>query len=561
MDIIRNIKISSKLTISFAILIAISLIMAIVAFTAVRTIEQAEQDTATARDLGHTYLRYQATFADQRQGLLFYLLTGDRSGLAQFNDLAPEVMRVHASLRELAVRDEKISSLVDQLDAHYQSWNNQYAAEQIRLMRNYLTVNQARAIEVTGEPQSVIGEFETVAHELRQILETISAAAKSRQESALAQFQWTIIISIFSLIVAAILLGLLLTRSIARPIGRMTHVMGDLAGGNLETEIQGADRKDEIGGMALAVEVFKQNAIEQRRLQAADAEKQQQERQRHVKMEALTKEFDEKMGNGLRLVSRSMELVASSSETMAGNATETGTLSQTASAAVEQTGMNIQTVSSATTELSSSIGEISRQMTETSRVSNEAVTEIEQTNQRVIALNEAAASIGQVVQIISDIAEQTNLLALNATIESARAGEAGKGFAVVASEVKNLANQTGQATEDIRRQIQEIQGETQSAAQAVLEIGETIRKVNDLTASIASAVEEQGAATNEIARNVEEASSGTNQVSEVVQEVATAAEETGKLAESQNEVVAELNQNNDRLKDDIDQFLKDVNAL
>ena len=190
-----------------------------------------------------------------------------------------------------------------------------------------------------------------------------------------------------------------------------------------------------------------------------------------------------------------------------------------------------------------------------------AVGEVETTNTRVGALNEAAESIGQVIQIIDEIAEQTNLLALNATIEAARAGEAGKGFAVVASEVKSLATQTSKATEEISQKIAEIQSETSAAAEAVLGIGNTINKIDELTAVVASAVEEQGAATNEIAQNIEQAAAGTQTVAQVVETVSSAAGETGQLAESQQTVVAELSERNRKLKGEIDQFLGNVRAL
>ncbi|GGF74884.1 hypothetical protein GCM10011332_31160 [Terasakiella brassicae] len=561
MQFLRHMKIAKKLTLSFSILIVVTVLMAIISFSAINDIKSADYESENAHEMETTYQLYQQAFSEQRQGLLYYLLTGDRAGLKKFNDFGVVVTKHFKHLKALAKSSKAVDEQVNKLGEYYGEWVTLYASEQIRLMRNYLTVNQARAVEVTGLPQEVISNFDLTAQGLSQNLMKIAKEALVTKDAAMTRFSTTIIVSVGLLIVAAIFFGIVLTRVIAGPIGRMTNVMGDLAAGQLDTVVNGADRRDEIGGMAKAVEVFKQNAIEQRELQAKDAELQEQERRRHEKLEELAKNFDEKMRIGLDIVSRSVAEVMASASTMAGNAVETGALSQDASTAIEEASANIQTVSAASTELSSSIDEISRQMSQASEVSRAAVSEVEMVNSRVVALNEAAVSIGQVVQIISDIAEQTNLLALNATIESARAGEAGKGFAVVASEVKNLATQTGQATDEISRKIDEIQRETGSAADAVLGIGETIRRIDELTAVVAAAVEQQGAATSEIARNVDEAAQGANEVSHVVLSVAKAAEETGKLAEGQQMTVSDLGNNNDGLRNDISNFLSAVQQI
>ncbi|WP_417820883.1 methyl-accepting chemotaxis protein [Terasakiella sp.] len=561
MQFLRHMKIAQKLSLSFSILIVVTVLMAIISFSAINEIKSAEHESENAHEMETTYQLYQQAFSEQRQGLLYYLLTGDRAGLKEFNDFGVVVTKHFKRLKDLSKNSKNVDGQVNKLGEYYGEWVTLYASEQIRLMRNYLTVNQARAVEVTGLPQGVISKFDHTAQELSRNLMEIAKEALATKEAAMTRFSTTIIVSVGLLIVAAIFFGIVLTRVIAGPIGRMTNVMGDLAAGQLDTVVNGADRRDEIGGMAKAVEVFKQNAIEQREMQAKEAEQQELERRRHEKLEELAKNFDEKMRIGLDIVSRSVAEVMESASTMAGNAVETGALSQDASTAIEEASSNIQTVSAASTELSSSIDEISRQMSQASEVSRAAVSEVEMVNTRVVALNEAAVSIGQVVQIISDIAEQTNLLALNATIESARAGEAGKGFAVVASEVKNLATQTGQATDEISRKIDEIQRETGSAADAVLGIGETIRRIDELTAVVAAAVEQQGAATSEIARNVDEAAQGANEVSNVVLSVAKAAEETGKLAEGQQVTVSDLGNNNDGLKNDISSFLNAVKQI
>ena len=198
---------------------------------------------------------------------------------------------------------------------------------------------------------------------------------------------------------------------------------------------------------------------------------------------------------------------------------------------MDQTSVNVQTVAASAEELSASINEISRQVAQSSNISEKAIATAQRTDTIVQALAEGARQIGDVVGLISNIAGQTNLLALNATIEAARAGEAGKGFAVVASEVKGLATQTGRATEDISRQITQIQSTTSEAVQAIRGIVATITELGSIATAIAAAVEQQGAATREIAHSVHQASTGSQQVSSSIAVVSDGARATGKAAD------------------------------
>ncbi|MGE5475940.1 MAG: methyl-accepting chemotaxis protein [Bacteroidales bacterium] len=252
---------------------------------------------------------------------------------------------------------------------------------------------------------------------------------------------------------------------------------------------------------------------------------------------------------------QTVERLNSSAVSMSANAEQTRRQSAAVSAATDEATANVETVSAAGTELSSSINEIAAQVQSTATIIEGAVGEAEATNARVSGLADAAAKIGEIVQLIGDIASQTNLLALNATIESARAGEAGKGFAVVANEVKSLAGQTGRATEEISRQIAAIQGETRQAVEAISSITGTVRHINQLATAIAGAVQEQEAATAEIARNVEQASAGTREVSLNIGGVAEAASQTGTLADQVNSEAAELRQHAATLEREITDFL------
>ncbi|WP_404378941.1 protoglobin domain-containing protein [Caenispirillum salinarum] len=268
--------------------------------------------------------------------------------------------------------------------------------------------------------------------------------------------------------------------------------------------------------------------------------------------------FENEVHAMVEIVAAAATELQSTSQNMAETADRTSSQSEVVASAADQAAGNVQTVASAAEELHASISEISRQVAEGNRISSEAVDEAERTNEMVNGLAAAAGKIGEVVKLINDIASQTNLLALNATIEAARAGDAGKGFAVVANEVKNLANQTARATEDISKQIGEVQGATEQAVSAIQGIGGTIGRISEITGAIAAAVEEQSAATQEIARNVQEASSGTTEVTSNISTVTEAATETGHAAGEVLTAARELSNQSERLKAQVDEFLHDI---
>jgi methyl-accepting chemotaxis protein len=356
-------------------------------------------------------------------------------------------------------------------------------------------------------------------------------------------------------------IGFLFARSLTRPVAEMTGAMESLAGGDLEVEVPAQGRGDEIGDMAAAVQVFKDNAIRVKQMEAEQAEMARQaEEEKKAAMHKMADDFEASVGGIVNAVSSAATEMESSSQTMSATAEQTAQQSGAVAAAAEQASANVQTVATAAEELSSSIAEISRQVAQSSEVSGGAVAEAEKTNAQVQGLADAANKIGEVVKLISDIAEQTNLLALNATIEAARAGEAGKGFAVVANEVKSLANQTAKATEEISQQIGAVQAETQDAVRAIGSITGTIGQINEIASTIAAAVEEQGAATGEIARNVQQAAAGTQEVTSNIGGVNQAAAETGESAGQLRNAAGELSTQAETLSNEVSRFLDQVRA-
>ncbi len=410
---------------------------------------------------------------------------------------------------------------------------------------------------------TVLPQFNAAKLSAAKMLLEHQAYADRLVAEAAAQYsfaKWSIILGGAGIGILVLVGAILIGRSITRPILSMTSAMHVLAGGDKSIAIPGTERGDEVGEMAAAVQVFKDNMIKADQMAAEQQRDQEARNKRAEAVARLTTEFDSRVGSVLGAVSAAATEMEATAGTMSSTADQTSHQASAVAAAAEQAAANVQTVASSAEELTASIHEISRQVARSTEIASAAVDKATHTHEQVRGLAEAASKIGEVVNLITDIADQTNLLALNATIEAARAGDAGKGFAVVANEVKNLASQTAKATEEISRQIRAVQQETQEAVEAINEITEVISSMNEIATTIASAVEEQGAATAEIARNVEEAAAGTGEVTSNIVGVNQGAGETGSAAGEVLEASRELSQQADTLKGVVETFLRDVRA-
>ncbi len=376
------------------------------------------------------------------------------------------------------------------------------------------------------------------------------------------EITWLIIATAVGVIVVLSIVMIILVRGLATgPLRRLTGVVEQMGAGNTGVTVPGIARGDELGVMAKTIEFFRQKLIEIEELRRkTEMAEQEAAASRRRGMLELADTFEASVKGVVQAVSASAVELEANAQSMSSVAESATQQVQMVAAATTEASSSVTTVAAASEELSASISEISRQVSDSSRAAGDAVGEVDRTGHTMNELATAADEIGGIVRLIGEIASQTNLLALNATIEAARAGDAGKGFAVVASEVKNLANQTGRAAEDITGRIGKIQQTTNAAVQAMGSVKTTIARVSEISAAIAAAVEEQTAATKEISGNATQAATGTEEVARNIEGVARAADDAGSAAGQVREASAELAKQAEALRHEVDSFIARVRA-
>jgi methyl-accepting chemotaxis protein len=561
-------RLLSNLPIAFKILIAVGLMTLMAAAVSGGSIRELyglnELTQKLARDDAHSL--YLASAANERmtrahQLTIELILASDQSEIATIEHRIDEqIQQLKGLMSELrafmdgVVEERTFAEATNALDGYLQM-----AAEVRKAAR---ANDDARAEMLLRQVAPMFGRVDSALTKLvQQQREDLTSAAETA-EARLHTVVRTMVIVTTVGIGVVLALGLLIIRlQVSGPLRAMAELMSALASGKLELEVAGVTRRDEIGAMARAVEVFKQNAREVRAL----------ERERVESAERATAERRELLGRLATGFEASVKQVVDAVVDAAGRMhTTAGSLAEQMREAVGRTNSaetascdaaeNVAMVAMASDELRTSIEQIARQTDDSRRIARQATEQAEHTGALITRLDEASTRIGGAIDLISKIAAQTNLLALNATIEAARAGEAGKGFAVVAAEVKNLATQTARATDEIAAQVGETQDAARNTGQAITAIGETIRRIEAISSGIAGAVDEQSASTREIGRNAGEAARGTNTVSENLRLISGAASTAGSGVEQVLGAADGLTRQATQLRSEVDRFLAEIRA-
>jgi methyl-accepting chemotaxis protein len=484
----------------------------------------------------------------------------------------PELERRFADLKDrlqpqLALLQEHIESDagkrdLETLQAGIADWTAKIEGED-GLFADH-SARLAAQTEAKGLLKQVGTRGDQVIAELDQLVAAADAlAADNRAQAGNAVSQGTTLILVLLGVALAIAAGLVLlvVRTVTGPINAITGTMRRLAEGDTGVEIPGAGRRDEIGDMAGAVQVFKDNAVEKERLEAEQKEAERRaEAEKRQAMHELADRFQSEVGGIVERVSSAATELQATSQQLSAAVEETEAQTQAAASGANQASGSVQTVASAAEELSAAIQEVNTQVSGAAGKLQSTAEGAKDAEARMDELMAAVGKIDEVVAQISDVAEQTNLLALNATIEAARAGEAGKGFAVVAQEVKQLANQTRQMTDSIASQLSGVKSVSQRAADATRAIAGDVETVNETTGAIAASMEQQTATTSEISRSAQEAAQGTDGVSGNLNSVTEAAGHTAQASGSVSQAADDLAQQSETLRSAVDGFLERVRA-
>lgn len=534
----------------------------------------AQSALSTMRDnekwVSHTYAvigqanQLLAHAVDMETGMRGFLLAGRDEFLDPYITGSDKFFELLKSLQETVSDNPAQVTLLNEINENITGWKADVTEPTIALRRE---IGDAKTMDdmsdLVGEAKGKVyfDQFRTIMADFSGEEQALMTQRQESNAQTVSSTYMTILVGTVLGAFVGLFFSWITGRGIANPLVSMTSVMKRLANGDNSVEVPGKGRSDEIGEMAEAVQVFKDNAIENERLQEERATSEERvARDKRDSQLKMADDLESSVKSIVQSIANSAEEMQATSESMAVTASVTSEQSTAVAAATEEASMNVQTVAAASEELSSSIGEISRQISRSREVTEQAQVTTGKATDTVKNLSEMAQRVGTVVNMINDIAEQTNLLALNATIEAARAGEAGRGFAVVASEVKSLATQTGKATEEIADQISAMQSVTDESVVAIEEIKTVIEELGTTAISISDSISQQESATQEISQNAQQASAGTKNVAENIISVQGAANETGAAAKQVLSATSELSEQAAALDSKVDQFLNEIRA-
>ncbi|MBI3516131.1 MAG: MCP four helix bundle domain-containing protein [Proteobacteria bacterium] len=561
-------KLLSNLPIAVKILIAVGLMTVLAAAVAGGAIRELNRLNQLTQKLAHddAHSLYLASTSNERmtrahQLTIELILASDRSEIAEIE------RRIDEQLQQLKVLMGELRPFMDGAE------EERTFAEAVSALDGYLHLAaEVRSAARTNDDATAQSLLRQVAPMFRKVDETLVRLVEQQGRDLLSSAQdaearyWIVVqtmiaVTALGLALALLLAVLMIRLQVTGPLKAMTELMQALAGGDLERTVAGVGRRDEIGAMARSVEVFKQNALEVRRLEGErEALALRTSEERRSLLGGLASGFEASVKSMVDAVVDAASRMQATAASLAAAVRETSQRATSAESAARDAADNVGMVAAASEELKTSIAEIARRTEDSRRIARQATEQADQTGALIAKLDQASERIGGVVGLIGKIAAQTNLLALNATIEAARAGEAGKGFAVVAGEVKNLASQTASATDEITTQVGEAQNAARDTGAAITTIGGTIRHIEEIATGVAGAVDEQSSSTQEIGRSAGQAAQGTSTVSENLKAISQAAQAAGGGVEQVLGAAAALTQQAAALRSEIERFLADIRA-
>lgn len=561
---LSNFKIRTKIFAVVGFLCMVSMVIAAVGMTGANQMEdlaQESQKAARAMRLTAQVNRFVVTMNRAE-----YALAANPTEVA-------EVEKGVLEVKQQALKNfTELDGLIDQKQAAMLADIRQtYARYERELEKTISRAKSVGAITMSDAQKAVYGEVvasRSVADKLRDDLKALADYTNQKSDNIADQANQTgdeigIVLALVAglgIITGAGGAWAVSNFGVVKPLTAALDCLRRLANGELNLTIIGKGRGDEIGDMADAMQVFQENAVQRLKLQEQQEAEQQQRLARAARIQNLVKEFENTMANVVEVISSATTELEATANAMSSTAEQTEQQSGAVAAASEQATANVETMAAATEELAATVQEVTRQMHDARAIADEAAREAASSREQVEALERAGERIGDVVAMIQDVAGQTNLLALNATIEAARAGEAGKGFAVVASEVKQLANQTARATDDIRAQVEAMRSSIKAAADKIGHVAGVVDRLNNVATSVASAAEQQAAATAEIGRNASEAARGTQEVSGTIHQVRQAAGTTASAAGQVLASAGELAHKTVDMREGISRFIEGVRA-
>ena len=555
----NDLPLSRKFQLSFgcivAVTLAVSLVLVINTFTLRGSVDSNTQAITTLDALQ----RYSERVDASQEAMARLVISGDIAFADKFAESIKPIADAQAAVMA-AIDDPDMRGKIEEAAKTFEIWKTTIAERQLTYMQDPYTVDLARFLEASSANDALVTKSDAIFRELEDHYSGLQSERSNQQMTTLVWMQIAAIGSGIVLTAMAFLLSVFLSRQIASPLVRLAGVTNRLKDRDWSVDVSHDGRKDEIGDMLIALEVFRQNGIANEKLEASRREDAERKLARAREIETSINAFKSTSSEMLEAMSGASERMATASDQLHNVSSQSATFTENVTRAAGSTGESVQSVASAVEEMSASINEITQQVLKVSTLSRETAASSDEAAQRVQGLSKSAERINNVIDLITGITGQINLLALNATIESARAGEAGRGFAVVASEVKSLATQAASATVEITNVIQAIQGDIARVVDTISAICRSVNEVSTNTSSVAAAVEEQSAATAEISSNIVQVSTDTGQVVQNVSSVQGKVEETRRVASEVRDLSAKLKASAGGLNSAIADFIADVAA-